>query len=579
MTVHRASRRLATLATVLLLVGGAGGPHGAERGGAGQGAFGAYLAGRFAASESDTRVAADSLLAALRADPEQPELLERAFIATLLDGRPEALRLARRVPEMPFAAMVIAGADGLAGRWDRAEQRLRAMPRQGATQVLQPLLLAWAQQGRGNTDAALGTLRPHLEAGRLRSLYALHAAMIADLGGRSRDAERFVRVALTDTAEPTLRLTQIAASILARVGRRAEAMRLLDRLALNHDDLALAVGETERRLLLATRPVASAAEGMAEAQLALAGALRGQGAADFSLLMSRLALRLRPGFGPAIVMAADALADSGQAAAALALLDEVATDDPLASVAALRRATLLDRLDRTDEAAEELNRLAAALPDAPQPHARLGDILRARGRYAEAAAAYDRAIERLRTPGSRDWAVFYARGIAHERSGNWPHAEADFKRALELSPEQPYVLNYLGYSWVEQGRNLEEARAMLERAVQLRPNDGNIADSLGWALFKLGDLNGAVHWLERAVELEPRNSVINDHLGDAYWAAGRRREAEFQWRRALALGPEPGEGPKIEAKLREGLPGLPAAQALVAPAAPQHPPAPAPAAR
>ncbi|WP_229678218.1 tetratricopeptide repeat protein [Caldovatus sediminis] len=524
-------------------------------------------------------MAADSLLAALRADPEQPEVLERAFIATLLDGRPEALRLARRVPEMPFAAMVIAGADGLAGRWDRAEQRLRAMPRQGATQVLQPLLLAWAQQGRGNTDAALGTLRPHLEAGRLRSLYALHAAMIADLGGRSRDAERFVRVALTDTAEPTLRLTQIAASILARVGRRAEAMRLLDRLALNHDDLALAVGETERRLLLATRPVASAAEGMAEAQLALAGALRGQGAADFSLLMSRLALRLRPGFGPAIVMAADALADSEQAAAALALLDEVAADDPLASVAALRRATLLDRLDRTDEAAEELNRLAAALPDAPQPHARLGDILRARGRYAEAAAAYNRAIERLRTPGSRDWAVFYARGIAHERSGDWPLAEADFKRALELSPEQPYVLNYLGYSWVEQGRNLEEARAMLERAVQLRPNDGNIADSLGWALFKLGDLNGAVHWLERAVELEPRNSVINDHLGDAYWATGRRREAEFQWRRALALGPEPGEGPKIEAKLREGLPGLPAAQALAAPAAPQHPPAPAPAAR
>jgi Flp pilus assembly protein TadD len=167
--------------------------------------------------------------------------------------------------------------------------------------------------------------------------------------------------------------------------------------------------------------------------------------------------------------------------------------------------------------------------------------------------------------------VFYARGIAHERSGDWERAEADFRRALELSPEQPYVLNYLGYSWVEQGRNLDEARRMLERAVQLRPNDGNIADSLGWALFKLGDLNGAVHWLERAVELEPRSSVINDHLGDAYWMAGRRSEAQFQWRRALALGPEPGEGPRIEAKLREGLPALPAAQALAAPVPPPRP--------
>ncbi|MBW8271036.1 tetratricopeptide repeat protein [Caldovatus aquaticus] len=573
MTAHRAFRRLAALAA-LLVVAGAAGASGAERG-PGHGAFAAYLVGRFAASESDTRVAADNLLAALRADPEQPELLERAFLAALLDGRAEATRLARRLPGNPYAIMVVAGAEGLAGRWDRAEQLLRGMPRQGAGQVLQTLLLAWAQQGRGQTDSALRTLRPHVEAGRLRGLYALHAAMIADLAGRPRDAERFVRAALTDTSEPTLRLTQIAASILLRVGREEAAARLLERLAGNHDDLALAVGEAERQRLRNTRPVASAAEGMAEAALAFAGALRGQGAADFALLMSRLALRLRPGFSPALIMAADALADARQEAAALDLLAQIPAGDPLASVAALRRATLLGRLDRADAAAEELDRLAAAFPDAPQPHARLGDILRARGRFAEAAAAYDRAIARLGSPGPRDWALFYARGIARERSGEWPRAEADFKRALELSPEQPYVLNYLGYSWVEQGRNLDEARRMLERAVQLRPDDGNIADSLGWALFKLGDLRGAVHWLERAVELEPRNSVINDHLGDAYWAAGRRREAEFQWRRALALGPEPGEAPKIEAKLREGLPAVASVQSLAAPAVPPQPTPPA----
>ncbi len=212
--------------------------------------------------------------------------------------------------------MLLAGADGLAGRWDRAEQRLRAMPRQGAAQILQPLLLAWAQQGRGQSDAALGTLRPHTEAGRLRGLYALHAAMIADLAGRPRDAERFVRAALAATQEPTLRLTQIAASILARVGREAEAARLLDRLGRSNGDLSLAVSEATRRQLLATRPVASAAEGIAEAELALAGALRGQGAAEFSLLLTRLALRLRPGFAPALIMAADALADERQEATA-----------------------------------------------------------------------------------------------------------------------------------------------------------------------------------------------------------------------------------------------------------------------
>jgi tetratricopeptide (TPR) repeat protein len=229
-------------------------------------------------------------------------------------------------------------------------------------------------------------------------------------------------------------------------------------------------------------------------------------------------------------------------------------------MAGLRRAQVLDRLDRTDEAVAELQRVSAAYPGASQPQARLGDMLRMRSRWPEAVEAYDAAIARLPAPAAGHWPLFYARGIALERSGRWPAAEADFRRALELSPEQPYVLNYLGYSWVERGENLAEARRMLERAVALRPQDGNIADSLGWALFKLNDIPGAIRWLERAVELESRSSVINDHLGDAYWAAGRQREAQFQWRRALALGPEGDEGPKIEAKIRGGLPANPIAE-------------------
>ena len=188
-------------------------------------------------------------------------------------------------------------------------------------------------------------------------------------------------------------------------------------------------------------------------------------------------------------------------------------------------------------------------------------MFRTRSRFPEAAAAYDAALTRLPNTQASDWPLFYARGIAHERSGNWPRAEADFQRALELSPEQPYVLNFLAYTWVEMGKNLVEARRMLERAVELRPNDGNIVDSLGWALFKLGDIQAAVRWLERAVELEPRNSVINDHLGDAYWTAGRQNEARFQWQRALRMEPEAEEIPKIEAKLHDGLATPPAASA------------------
>lgn len=561
MSTRGSPRRLALLAAALLsacAAGERGGPRAPGGGHAVTGSFGAYLVGRFAASETDTRTAADNLLAALRADPDQPELLNRAFLATLLDGRSEALRLARRLPDNPAANLLLAGSDAQAGRWDRAEQRLRALGRSGPVQVLQPVLLAWVQFGRGQPEAALAGLRPLAEGNRLRALNALHAALIADLAGRSREAERFARLAVADQQTPPWRVATLAAGVLHRAGRAEEAQRLIERFAAGGDDTALAAVETLRRSLLASRSVTAATDGMAEAYAALAGALRGQGSGDFGLVLAQLALRLRPGHAPSLMLAAEVLAEQEHPEQALEMLNQVAASDPLTPVVALRRASLLDKLGRTEEAVAALKDLAAAYPDKPQPPARLGDLLRRRERFREAAAAYDEALSRVPSPAAEDWPLFYARGIARERSGDWPRAEADLLKALELAPDQPYVLNYLGYTWADQGRNLERAKAMLLRATELRPQDGNIADSLGWVLFRLGDLKGAIEWLEKAVELEPRNSVINDHLGDAYWAAGRQQEARFQWRRALTLDPEPGETAKIETKLRDGLPGYPA---------------------
>ncbi|MBK1662456.1 tetratricopeptide repeat protein [Paracraurococcus ruber] len=558
------SPRLALLAAALLSACAAGGVpgQGGPRGqGAASGAFGAYLAGRFASAETDTQAAADYLLAALKADPDQPELLNRAFMAALLDGRADAVRLARRLPDNPAATLLLAGTDLQAGRWDRAEQRVKGIGRGGPLQVLQPVLLAWLQLGRGQPDQALAILRPLAEGNRLRALNALHAALIADIAGRTREAERFARMAVADQPQPIWRLAVLAGGVLGRAGKPQEAARLLDQIAEGGDDAALGAAEANRRALLAQRGVASPADGWAEAYTALAGALRGQGSPDVALVLAQLALRLRPGFGPALVMVADALADQAHEEDALGVLGRVAAEDPLAPVIGLRRAGLLDKLDRTEEAVALLRRLSDAYPAMPQPPTRLGDLLRGRSRFAEAAVAYDQAIARLGEVKPRDWPLLYARGIARERSGDWPRAEADLLRALELSPEQPYVLNYLGYTWAEQGKNLDRAKAMLLRATELRPQDGNIADSLGWVLFRLGDLPGAVTWLEKAVELEPRNSLINDHLGDAYWVAGRQREAAFQWRRASTLDPEPEELARIEAKLRDGLPGYPASTA------------------
>ncbi len=180
-----------------------------------------------------------------------------------------------------------------------------------------------------------------------------------------------------------------------------------------------------------------------------------------------------------------------------------------------------------------------------------GSLLRAQGHAAQAVAAYDQAVARTPRPTKGNWPLFYARGIALEQAHRWPQAQADFEHALALSPDQPFVLNYLGYAWTEQGANLARARQMIEKAVALRPNDGAIIDSLGWVQLRQGDVADAVRQLERAVELEPEDATINGHLGDAYRAAGRPLEATFQWRRALTLKPKPDEAAALQKKLRE----------------------------
>jgi Flp pilus assembly protein TadD len=183
----------------------------------------------------------------------------------------------------------------------------------------------------------------------------------------------------------------------------------------------------------------------------------------------------------------------------------------------------------------------------------LGNIMRSNKRYGEAVVYYDRAIALLPKPEKRHWTYYYARGTCHERLKNWPAAEADLQKALALVPDQPLVLNYLGYSWVDQGLNLKQGMALIERAVALKPDDGYIVDSLGWAHYRLGNFKEAVRYLERAVELKPDDAVLSDHLGDALWRVGREREARFQWDQALSLKPEPEDAEKIKKKLESGL--------------------------
>ena len=513
------------------------------------GIYADYLDGRFAFSEADTAYAADAFLRALALDPGNAELRQQAFIACLLSGRSEALQLARLLPDNLAAQLLLADRDVKAGNWQAAEQRFRALPRQGATQLLQPLLLAWTQQGAGHVDAALATLRPHVEGQRFRGVYALHAALIADLAGRNTEAGRLYQLAQAEYGGLNVRLAQILASWQARQGRSAEALQTLSALAEGAQEMSIALPRLAASLT--PRPVARPADGMAEAYLALAAALNTREGADFARPLLRLALDLKPDFTAARLLLADTYETAHHPEAGFRILAAIPPSDPLSAIVQLRRAALQDQMGHSSEAMAALEQVAREHQDSALPLAQEGDMLRAQSRFEEAVAVYDRAIGRVPNPQRSAWPLFYARGIAEERSHQWPKAEADFKEALRLAPDQPYVLNYLGYSWADKGENLALARQMLDKAAALRPNDGSIIDSLGWVMLRQGDTEQAIRSLEQAVEITPEDATINGHLGDAYWAAGRKLEAGYQWRRALTLKPDPEDAAKLEAKLHE----------------------------
>jgi tetratricopeptide (TPR) repeat protein len=292
---------------------------------------------------------------------------------------------------------------------------------------------------------------------------------------------------------------------------------------------------------------------MAEAFFHLATVLYGERAQDMALLFVRYALELRPEFPMARILLGEILKGQERWEEAIAAYKELPPDTAYGWQARLGIAESLDSLDRTEEAISTLRQMVAENPERADAAIVLGNLLRAHERWTEAVEAYDTAVERLGEVTPNNWSLLYFRGIALERSDQWPRAEKDFLRALELEPDHPFVMNYLAYSWVEKGENYDRALNMLKRAVDLRPEDGFIVDSLGWVFYRLGRYEEAVEQLERAVELRPQDPVLNDHLGDAYWKVGRKREARFQWERALAFDPEEKDIPRIQGKLANGL--------------------------
>jgi len=534
----------------------------AARDAAGETAAGSYLAGRYALEAGDMRAAADNFERALTADPDDVDLRRQLFALLLASGEfKRAVVVGQQLVELDpgsdEALLLLALDDARRADFRDSVGRLQGAGTAGLVGTVQPVLLAWARFGAGERSQAIAAMGADDPRSGLEQLRAYHRAMMLGLDGRPGEGLKVLRDSFPELPAAPARVARAAAQLeLAANGLPAARALVAQARASDPDDrqlewLATAL-EDGRKDVAA---IQDAQSGMSDALVGIAEALGEQqeGAAQ-ALLFARLASFVTPGEGEPWLLIAGGALQHDNPDEALKALDRVPAGSPVAWQAGLARARALEAADRTDDAVRLLEKMAGEAPDRADPLVAMGDLLRSKERFAEAEAAYTRAIQRLGPVERRDWRLFYARGIAYERTKRWPQAEADLLKALELEPDQPFVLNYLGYSWVDQGLNLDRAKEMLHRAVDLRPEDGYIVDSLGWAYYRLGEHDKAVTYLERAAELEPGDPVVNDHLGDAYWRAGRQREARFQWQRALVFKPEPDALAQIQQKLANGLP-------------------------
>ena len=524
----------------------------------GESPSGNYLAALVAGEEHDTVAAATFFREALRFDPRNPNLIERAFVAAVSNGNmQDAFALADRQlahdPNNNLARLALGIKAIKAKRFAAARAYFTKAGGGQQRDITATLLTAWTYAGNGSTNRALA-LVDKLHGENFGVFRDYHAALIADVANDSKEALKRIKAAYA-ADKNTLRLVDAYARMMARHGDRDEAIRAyeaFDQILPNHPIVTAALATLKSGKSLEPL-VKDAEQGAAEVLYGL-GAAGGQQDDELAaMIYLRLALYLTPRNSLAVITLGDLCERAKQNEQAIDVYGMVPEDDPLRTTADIQTGQILEALNRPDEAAKYLKRIVDENPKNVDALSALGNLQRAHKQYAEAIETYSRALAGKSKPEKTDWPIYYFRGISYEREKKWPEAEADLLQALALYPDQPLVLNYLGYSWADQGMNLEEAFNMLRRAVELRPTDGYIVDSLGWANYKLGRNDEAVKQLERAIDLKPSDPVINDHLGDAYWRAGRKLEAHFQWNHARDLDPEPEDKVKILQKIEHGL--------------------------
>lgn len=521
------------------------------------GVAGKFLSGRFARQNQDVKKAAEYINASLADDPSNLGLAQDAMRLNLLAGNMEvatelAKKLAAAKENDPLIASLLMLESVKGGDYAKAKTLIQDAPGIGLFGLIRPVMLEWLAIGAGQSKGPVSLQAAIDKSGFFAPFILYHSALMNDQLGFAAQAEAAYTKSTADAATAPYRVVEAFANYYQRAGKPAEAQRVFDAYAKANPNSTLLPGKVNAGEV-AKPLVPDARAGLAEVFFTTASLLFGDDAAQDTFLYLRIALELRPNLPPGQLMLANLYEQVQNYPEAIKVYDGIAEGSVFYRRAQVRKALNYEALGQKDKAVELLDAVAAATPEDATALITKGDLLRDAEDYTAAAAAYGTAITRSEPLKAADWPLLYARGISYERAGNWSAAEADFNRALVLSPNQPDVLNYLGYSWLVAGKNVAKAREYLEAAVAARPNDAHIIDSVGWAHYLTGDFTTAVTMFERAIQMLPDDATVNDHLGDSYWRVGRKTEARYQWERALAFNPEKELEAEIRTKLDKGL--------------------------
>ncbi|MCO5731112.1 tetratricopeptide repeat protein [Rhizobium sp. SSA_523] len=528
---------------------------------------GAFLAARTADVDHDYATAIALYEKALGFEPANVDIRERLMISLLMNGefdrsltQVEALKEDNAVERI---TTIVRGLDLIRkGDYAAAEKVLVYKGNNDLDRLTHVLMTAWAKVGAGKGSEAIRSIRNLKGPDWFKAFTEYHLGAMALVAGDNATARRSLTAAITNeegmatTPDTFMRAVMALARLEAKEGNKRKALDAIavaERQITNYAPLkalrdSIEKGETP------DQQITTATQGAASVLFSIGSALNRQGAEEMVSLYLQISHALDPTSADTLILLGGIAEKLEMPKQAIELYGRVPADSPMRRISELQLGLTLAQTGDVAAAREHLKTLIETDPSDIRSYIAYGSVLSDAKDYAEMAKTYDRAVEAIGpVPRPTDWSVFFQRGIAYERLKEWDKAEPNFRKALELNPDQPQVLNYLGYSWVDMNRNLDEGLEMIRKAVELRPDDGYIVDSLGWAYYRLGRYAEAVEELERAAQLRAGDATINDHLGDAYWRVGRRLEAGFQWQRALSMKPELTEIPKIEQKLRDGL--------------------------